>query len=266
LTVATNGLDALRALGADEPIRAAGFATGWVRLYSDRGKRLGVLPLGGADPNGLTTQTIKRARLHDALRAEAGRRGIEIGFGKHLTETEESDEGVVARFADGSEQAADVLIAADGIHSTIRQKIDPTAPTPRYVGLVNFGGYTRDASTGSPPGVWHMIFGRRAFFGSVEDPSGGTVWFANVPRPAVSERERADTRWVNGSSSRSCSRVTRLRLGSITAGSLELAGDNTPTSAPCRPGTTGSMIIIGDAAHAPAPTSGQGASITWRTA
>ena len=38
-----------------------------------------------------------------------------------------------------------------------------------------------------------MIFGRRAFFGYVADPGGGTVWFANVPRPAVTPAERAAT-------------------------------------------------------------------------
>ena len=46
--------------------------------------------------------------------------------------------------------------------------------------------------------TWHMIFGRRVFFGYVVDPDGGTVWFANVPRPAVTAAERAATspeRW-----------------------------------------------------------------------
>jgi hypothetical protein len=30
------------------------------------------------------------------------------------------------------------------VHSITRRIIDPTAPVGRYVGLVNFGGYTRD--------------------------------------------------------------------------------------------------------------------------
>jgi FAD-dependent urate hydroxylase len=38
-----------------------------------------------------------------------------------------------------------------------------------------------------------MIFGRRAFFGYVTDPAGGTVWFANVPRGQTSRPERQTT-------------------------------------------------------------------------
>ena len=83
----------------------------------------------------------------------------------------------------GRHQAAGaLLVGADGVHSATRRLIDPAAPAGRYVGLVNFGGYTPSRRT-AEPGVWHMIFGRRAFFGYVVDPAGGTVWFANVPAP-----------------------------------------------------------------------------------
>ena len=85
--------------------------------------------------------------------------------------------------------------SAPTAHSVTRRLIDPNAPGGRYVGLVNFGGYT-PAPAPAPlaePGAWHMIFGRRAFFGYVADPGGGTVWFANVPRPAVGAAEQAAT-------------------------------------------------------------------------
>src|SRR5262249_39749110 len=62
-----------------------------------------------------------------------------------------------------------------------------------YVGLTNFGGYTRDARLDAEPAAWHLVFGRRAFFGYVLDPAGGAVWFANVPRPEITPAERAAT-------------------------------------------------------------------------
>jgi FAD binding domain len=183
LTVATNGIDALRAIGADEGVLAAGFPTPTNMLWSGSGRRLGVVSNGGVLPDGTTAHTIKRARLYRALHQRAATRAI----------------------------------------------IDPAAPGPRYVGLVNFGGYTPDSAGAAEPGVWHMIFGRQAFFGYVVDPAGGAVWFANVPRPAVSAAERAatsDEQW-RGQLLELFAADRGPASSLIAAGRLELAADNT---------------------------------------
>ncbi len=108
-----------------------------------------------------------------------------------------------------------------------------------------------------------MIFGRRAFFGYVDDPDGGAVWFANVPRPAVTPAERAATtpeQWQR--------QLVELFAGDhgpasglIADGFLELAGDSTHDLPSVPTWRRGPMVIVGDAAHAPSPTSGQGASM-----
>jgi 2-polyprenyl-6-methoxyphenol hydroxylase-like FAD-dependent oxidoreductase len=264
LTVATNGLDALRAIDADRPVVSEGFATPEIVLRSGTGKVLGRVPTGGRLPDGTRTQTVKRPRLHRVLREEARRRGVAIEHGKRLVDVERvPGGGVLACFEDGTQAAGDLLVGADGVHSTVRRVIDADAPGGRYVGLVNFGGYTPGASLDAEPGIWHMIFGRRAFFGYVLDPSGGVVWFANVPRPEVGDDERAATtsqEWTR--------RLIELFAPDrgpagdlISAGDLELAGDNTFDLASVPTWHEGSMIIVGDAAHAPASTSGQGASM-----
>jgi 2-polyprenyl-6-methoxyphenol hydroxylase-like FAD-dependent oxidoreductase len=264
LTVATNGLDALRAIDADRPVVAEGFATPEIVLQSGTGKVLGRVPTGGRLPDGTGTQTIKRPRLHRVLREEASRRGVAIEHGKRLVDVERvRGGGVLACFEDGTQAAGDLLVGADGVHSTVRRAIDPDAPGGRYVGLVNFGGYTAGASFDAEPGIWHMIFGRRAFFGYVVDPSGGVVWFANVPRPEVGNDERAET--TSYEWKRQLIELFGPDRGPanelITAGDLELAGDNTYDLASIPTWHAGSMIIVGDAAHAPASTSGQGASM-----
>jgi 2-polyprenyl-6-methoxyphenol hydroxylase-like FAD-dependent oxidoreductase len=108
-----------------------------------------------------------------------------------------------------------------------------------------------------------MIFGRRAFFGYVVDPDGGTVWFVNAPRAKVSQAERAATtaeQWRR--------QLVELfapdhgpASGLIAAGTLQLAADNTHDLPSVPTWHKGPMVIIGDAAHAPSPTSGQGASM-----
>jgi FAD-dependent urate hydroxylase len=264
LTVAVNGLDALRAIDADKPVLEAGFPTPTNVLYSGTGRRIGVVSNGGTLPDGTTAHTVKRARLYRALHQEAAGRGIQVEFGKRLVDAEPTQgSGVLARFEDGTEASADLLVGADGVHSVTRRLIDPAAPAGRYVGLVNFGGYTHKAAAGAEPGNWHMIFGRRAFFGYVVDPAGGTVWFANVPRAQVSTAERADTtaeqwqRRLIDLFADDHGPATRL----ITEGGLELIADNTHDLPRVPVWHRGPMVVIGDAAHAPSPSSGQGASM-----
>jgi 2-polyprenyl-6-methoxyphenol hydroxylase-like FAD-dependent oxidoreductase len=265
LTVATNGLDALRAIEADKPVLAAGFPTPTNVLLSGTGRRLGAVSNGGRLPDGTVSHTIKRARLYRALHDEAAARGIRTEYGRRLVGAEAMPGGgVVVSFDDGSQAGGDLLVGADGVHSATRRLLDPAAPTGRYVGLVNFGGYTPAGAGpgGIEPGTWHMIFGRRAFFGYVVDPAGGTVWFANVPRPPVTPAERATApeQWQR--------HLVELFAGDrgpaadlVAAGALELAGDNTHDLPSVPTWQRGPMVIIGDAAHAPVPTSGQGASM-----
>ena len=264
LTVATNGLDALRAVGADRPVLDAGFPTPTNVLLSGSGRRLGAVSNGGRLADGTVSHTIKRARLYRALHQEAADRGIALEYGRRLVGAEVTADGaVVAAFDDGSRATGDLLVGADGVHSVTRRLLDPAAPGGRYVGLVNFGGYTPDTPDSGEPGTWHMIFGRRAFFGYTIDPAGGTVWFANVPRPAVSPAERAAT-----SAEQWQARLVELFAGDagpasdlIAAGTLELAADNTHDLPSVPTWHRGPMVIVGDAAHAPSPTAGQGASM-----
>jgi FAD-dependent urate hydroxylase len=264
LTVATNGLDALRAIDADQVVLANGFPTPTNVLLSGTGRRLGAVSNGGRLADGTVSHTIKRARLYRALQEEAAARGIRIEHGRRLVGAEvAAGGGVVAAFEGGTRATGDLLVGADGVHSTTRRLLDPAAPAGRYVGLVNFGGYTPDSAGTAEPGAWHMIFGRRAFFGYVVDSDGGTVWFANVPRPAVTAAERAATsnqQWQR--------QLVELFAGDhgpasdlIAAGTLELAGDSTHDLPSVPTWHKGPMVIVGDAAHAPSPTSGQGASM-----
>jgi len=194
LTVATNGLDALHAVDAREPVLSAGFPTNHVVLSSGTGKRLARGPIGRTRPDESGSITIKRAHLHRALRELVMIRGIGFEFGRRLTGVVSAEDGVVvASFEDGTQTGADLLVGCDGVHSTTRRIIDPSAPTGRYVGLVNYGGYTPGLTVPSEPGSWHMVFGRHAFFGYTADRAGGIVWFANVPRSEVGRSGRNET-------------------------------------------------------------------------
>ncbi|MGH3156324.1 MAG: FAD-dependent oxidoreductase, partial [Streptosporangiaceae bacterium] len=176
LTVASNGIGALRVLGADQPVLDTAFPTPSITLRSYTGRHLGANSTGWALPDGTASHTIKREDLYRALHEEARRRDITVESGKRLVSAEQTEQGVRAVFDDGSSAAGDLLIGCDGVHSSVRPVIDFSAPAPTYLGLINIGGYASGVSVQSGPGSYEMIFGRRAFFGYAMAPGGEAWW------------------------------------------------------------------------------------------
>lgn len=263
LTLAPNGFNALSAIGADGVVSGIGFATSRMRFYSGTGKELGQAALGAGRDDG-ASYTLKRSDLYRALRDEAVRRGVRIEHGKRLVSATEAPGGVTATFADGTQAHGDLLIGCDGLRSVVRQVIDPTAPAARYVPALNIGGYASGVAASIPAGEYAMMFGKRAFFGWAVTPSGETWWFANPPRhdePAEGELEAmTDAQW----------RAWLLELFAddrcpaadiIRATPGELRGWATYDVPTVPNWHSDSMIVIGDAAHATSPASGQGASM-----
>ena len=265
LTFASNGLDALRAIDAHHLVLAEGFPTPRMTIQSGTGKHLGDVPNGGTLPDGTVSQTLKRADLYRVLRDEAVRRGANIEYGKRLVDAETSPDGsVTARFEDGTEAEGDLLIGADGIHSRTRRIIDPSAPGTRYIPVLNIGGYARDVRVQAQPGTFLMVFGKRAFFGYAVHPSGEVWWFANPPRadePTGAELAAIGTeQWremlmdLFAGDDSPAVEIIRSTPGKL-AGWATYDLPSVPTW------HRGSLVIIGDAAHATAPSSGQGASM-----
>jgi FAD-dependent urate hydroxylase len=265
LTLGSNGVDALRVLGADEPVLAAGFPTPGITLRSGNGKRLGQSSTGRTLPDGTTSQTIERADLYRLLREEALARGIRIEHGRRLVDARDTGNGVRAVFADGSESVGDLLIGCDGVHSTVRRIIDPAAPAPTYAGLLTSGGYARGVPVDTEAGGYEMIFGKRAFFGYARAPGGEVWWFANVPRPVEPARGEVEAAPAGER------RQRLLELFAEDAGPAVALIEASPEIMPMSPIHSiphlptwheGRMIVTGDAAHAPSPSSGQGASLS----
>lgn len=270
LTLSPNGVHAVDQLGLGDRLRAVAFPTRRNELVSGTGRVLGSVTLGAPLPDGAAGLTLKRPALALLLTDEATRRGIEVRHGTRVVDVQETGAGVAVELADGTALRGDLLVAADGVRSPLRRRVDPGAPEGRYVGLTNFGGVTRRTPLAAslPDEAWQMVFGGRAFFGAHRTPGGDVVWFANVPRPAIGADERAATsdeqwrEWLVGLFEDDAGPAAEL----VRTGELELAGDSTYDLGHVPVWSRGRLLLVGDAAHAPAPSSGQGASMALEDA
>lgn len=267
LMLAPNGLEALKVIGIDAEIRTVSQSMSQMVMASSSGKVLTRFNgLAGMQPS----RVVWRSKLYKVLRQAADDAGIPTVFGKRLVGASERADGVDAQFADGSRARGDILIGADGIRSTVRELIDPHAPSPLYAGHLGFGGTAPHGTIDVPPDTMSFVFGKHAFLGYWADPDAGVCWFGSLPH--ASRVSMAEARNVPAEQW-----LERLRV---------LYGDDQPAQAllrhtdPQQLLVTGAsemmppvprwhserMVLVGDAVHAPSSSSGQGASLAIESA
>ncbi|WP_026877276.1 FAD-dependent monooxygenase [Jiangella gansuensis] len=263
LTLAPNGVNALRSIRlGDVPAAAGGFELSGLDFHNARGRRIAEIP-GENDQvtYGARSVVMRRANLHTELATRARAAGVRYVHGARLVELGDHGAGLRATFADGQEFDADVVIGADGIWSAVRRLTWPDAPSPAYTGIVDCGGW---ASVDLPDTArQQMYFGRRAFFGyAVKDSTA--YWFTNVPRadePGRTELDDLDQRaWMDtirrlhSDDPEVVRAVLRAADGAVGAWPVYDMPALTAWN-------TDRVCLIGDAAHAVSPSSGQGASL-----
>lgn len=268
LNVATNGLAVLETLGLRERLLTDGHGSPQMVMWNGKGKRLGSVPNGPAHEPERGSVVVRRGWLSDVLRDGAIAAGIPITFGARLASIQDGTDSVRATFEDGRVAEGDILIGADGVGSIVRRYIDPNAPAPKYSGLVGLGGFAHVPGLNATPGVQHMVFGARSFFGYLVRDDRTVYWFANITQPEPDRDAKRDVSTVEW--------LTRLRdLHSDDPSPVpqilqhvdgEIGGYPIYDLTHVPQWSRGRVVAVGDAVHATSPSAGQGASLALEDA
>ena len=267
LTLASNGMLALAQLDAAEPISEVGFPLTEMRILDQGGAEVASTPLGEHQDPLAQFRCLRWSELSAALQALVAQREIPLRHGARLVDAVADARAVTARFDDGSALTADLLIGADGLNSTVRTLIDPAAARPRYAGQRVFYGYT-DHAVGPPAARITMVRGSGSAFGYAISPAGQAYWFARLSGAELSPEQIAGTspdQWRT-------ELLAVLRPDATPAADLVAAtGDQLMVTNACdlpdlRRWSAERLLVIGDAAHAASPATGQGASMAMEDA
>jgi 2-polyprenyl-6-methoxyphenol hydroxylase-like FAD-dependent oxidoreductase len=130
-----NALKVLDALGVYERVRVKGYNFETLEYKNGSGRLLEVYEFGGKEKYGYAALRIYRHVLINELLGMLKEKSIPIVFGNKFTRVlKETEKGVTWEFQDGTTQSADILVGADGIHSTVRRYLYPDLK-PAFTGM-----------------------------------------------------------------------------------------------------------------------------------
>ena len=130
------------------------------------------------------------ARIYQPLRAALPSASYRQAM--TLTRVEQDAESVTAHFADGSAARADLLVAADGVHSTVRRQYLPQVE-PRFANYVAWRGLIEapalsDATLAALSGRLVYCFPPSEMLLAMRVPDGAYfIWYRHVPPGRVDD-------------------------------------------------------------------------------
>ena len=149
----------------------------------------------------------------------------------------------------GTTFTGDVVIGADGVHSTVRSQIAPDVPLARDE-IVVWRGVADVGEDVVPAGLHLRVMGPGRLFGVGRLAGEQVRWYAGDTRPAgTSARTAADevlARFGDG-----CEPVGRILAATDPR---DVLVNDTPHARPFRPWGRDRLTLLGDAAHPTLPT------------
>jgi 2-polyprenyl-6-methoxyphenol hydroxylase-like FAD-dependent oxidoreductase len=253
--LAANAMQGLQRLGVMDDVVAKGKQLDALVIFDEHGHEISNMdtrPL--SSKYGINNFVIHRADLHEVLLSHLHPDSVVLG--KRCETIEQVGERVHIMFADGDYATADLLIAADGISSVVRQQLVPDS-VPRYA------GYTCWRAVIDNPGVEinNMISAEtwapqgRVGIAPLQDDK--IYWYACINAPQYDEKMRRMTPEKLARHFEMVHSPIEAVLASTSQD--QLIWNDIADLKPLKHFVYGRVVLLGDAAHATTPNMGQGA-------
>jgi 2-polyprenyl-6-methoxyphenol hydroxylase-like FAD-dependent oxidoreductase len=135
ITLQGNALKAFNAVGVFDEIAEHGFPFDKLRMFAADGNEIMTIPappMGG--PHLPPTMGALRSHVADVLAKHVGAAGADVRLGTTVAALDDHGDGVTVTLSDGSTEEVDLVVGADGIRSSTRALIGIEAQ-PRTVGM-----------------------------------------------------------------------------------------------------------------------------------
>ncbi|WP_250036927.1 FAD-dependent monooxygenase [Paractinoplanes maris] len=243
----------LHRLGVYEQARAADTGMRQITYVNRTGKPFAALPadlIMGRRGDDLEIMRGDLSRiLHDAA-------GADFAFGDSIAELHDGPDGVDVTFASGRTGRFGLVVAADGLHSATRRRVLGDVP------LRHLGGYLSIFTTANTLGidreeVMYAEPGRLTFVYAM-DPAGPARVGMIFADPRAGHDRRDGKRLVADAFAGGGWRTAQFLDAMREADDFYF---DSLSQVEMPRWSSGRVVLLGDAAHCPAPSSGQGTSL-----
>ncbi|XP_062502960.1 FAD-dependent urate hydroxylase-like isoform X2 [Corticium candelabrum] len=214
-------------------------------------------------PYGITG-LLQRKELMQVLTDGAKQRGIDMKYNLMVEMIEESGENVTVTFSDGSTDVYDLVVGADGIHSTVRRIVFGDLPL-NFSGFVGYAWWLDASDLCTVEGI-KEYWGAAKFFGVYPSKDAVCVFcgFHGPEQTPVPVEERIEH--VVSTFSEFKGIVPDILTGLKLRGKPEELYYCDYSDIRMEQWHKGRVVLIGDACHAFLPSAGIGASMALESA